>query len=118
MFHCIYFTCINETNTPGKSLSSPLATHPHPEKASKRVPFPAHGVVDVFWKKGCFFSTNRHKSQIAGALFNSTQSNYYQVRLKYWMQEMNIFMKILELFCSLAFLFALIWTSIHNYAVQ
>ena len=44
---------------------------------------------------------------------NSTQrvSNYYQVRLKYWMQEMDICVKILELFCCFPLLFALIWTS-------
>ena len=52
-----------------ESLSSPLATHPRPEKVSKRVPFPAQGSVNVFWKKGCFLSTIYHYgSQTAEAL--------------------------------------------------
>ena len=46
--------------------------------------------------------------------FNSTQSVsncYYQVRLKYTIQKINIFVKMLELFCCFPLLFALIWTS-------
>ena len=107
---------------PGESLSSPLGTHPSPEKAYKRVPFPTNVHSSVqHWRrleKGVLFHHQLSLRDPNCWGFNSTQrfSNYYQVCLKYWMQEMNIFVKMFRTFLLFS-LFALIWTS-PDYAVQ